>query len=216
MLCFQVCNITRWWQFPPIGNGRNRCNVSLNLDNPKSMWIYKKYYKVIMICLCTSCIKYRNDSGNLVHYRWNSRCLCMSTLGTTDQIQRFRFLDQRQSAGLSRASGDPRAWGDHLWFVVEQSHCKQSLEWMAWEVMNRQMLSTIQGISGYNYSTILLTPNTAYQSPFHSLTTKMYDLYTHKLHRITADLDFFCNQLSWVCYLWVWISPWNQKHLRYI
>lgn len=80
MLCFQVCNITRWWQFPPIGNGRNRCNVSLNLDNPKSLWIYKKYYKVIMICLCTSCIKYRNDSGNLVHYRWNSRCLCMSTL----------------------------------------------------------------------------------------------------------------------------------------
>ena len=36
-----------------------------------------------------------------------------------------------------------------------------------------------------------------YQSPLHSLTTKMYNLYS-QLHRITADLDLFCNQLSWV------------------
>lgn len=60
------------------------------------------------------------------------------------------------------------------------------------------------------YSTILLMLNT-YQSPLHSLTTKMYNLYS----QIAQDHGWLGLVLQPTimsfCYLWVWISPWNKN-----
>lgn len=186
-------------------NGRNRCNVSLNLDNPKSLWIYKKYYKVIMICLCTSCIKYRNDSGNLVHYRWNSRCLCVSTLWNHRPNRMFPLFG---SATICRSFSCIRWSSQSLQTIFGMNGMRI--------VLNLQVLEkTIQGISGYifHYSTdaeyIHINHHSIHWPP--KCTT-----YTHNCTGSRLTWTFFATNYHEFAIFGCGYLRETKKHVRYI